>query len=125
MGDPLSIAASAVGILSLGLQSTEYLYRFYTACRDREKDLATVIKQLDQLLRTLQNIEQVVCTRRWRSGEAAIIQSIEESITHCQDTVQDLQVHVARIQKSLRIRGRTSLSRLVDRPPTPSSGKRT
>ena len=49
MTDPLSIAASTAGLLSLGLQATEYLYAYYTACRDQDHDLSRTTGRLHDL----------------------------------------------------------------------------
>ncbi|RMZ86570.1 hypothetical protein DV736_g6204, partial [Chaetothyriales sp. CBS 134916] len=94
MGDPLSVAASVAGLLSLGLQSTEYLYNYYTACRDRHRDLAKIADQLGGLLESLQIIDQIVRTRTWRPTEQSIKQSVENSITRSEDTINVLQAEV-------------------------------
>jgi hypothetical protein len=94
MGDPLSVAASVTGLLSVGLQSTEYLYKYYTACRDQHRDLANIADQLGSLLESLQTIDQIVRTRTWRSTEQSIIQSIERSITRSDDAINELQAEV-------------------------------
>lgn len=52
MGDPFAIAARVTDLISLGLQSAEYLYQFYTAYRDRDADLARIADRLADLLRT-------------------------------------------------------------------------
>lgn len=53
MGDPLSVIASAVGVLSFGLKAIESLYNYYTACRDRDDDLASTTERLGDLLQSL------------------------------------------------------------------------
>ncbi|OQV11276.1 NACHT domain-containing protein, partial [Cladophialophora immunda] len=94
MSDPLSVAASVAGLLSLGLQSTEYLYNYYTACRDQHQDLAKTADQLGSLLESVQIIDEIVRTRTWRPNEQPIIQSIEKSITHSEDAINGLQNEV-------------------------------
>jgi hypothetical protein len=99
MGDPLSVAASVAGLLSLGLQSTEYLYQYYTACRDQHRDLAKIADQLGGLLECLQNIDRTVRTRTWRPNEQTIVQSIERSLTRSEDTINGLQAEVEKFKK--------------------------
>lgn len=99
MGDPLSVAASAAGLVSLGLQSVEYLYKFYTACRDRDTDLAHTADQLGDLLRTLQIIDDVLRTRRWRRDETTIVRHIEKSLARCEDVVDELQDECQKFKK--------------------------
>jgi hypothetical protein len=94
MGDPLSVAASVTGLLSLGLQSTEYLYKYYAACRDQHRDLTQIADQLGGLLESLEIIDQVVRTRTWRPNERSIIQSIERSITCSEEAITALQAEV-------------------------------
>ncbi|EXJ88027.1 hypothetical protein A1O1_04954 [Capronia coronata CBS 617.96] len=94
MGDPLSVAASVAGLLSLGLQSTEYLYKYYAACRDQHRDLAKIADQLGGLLESLHIIDQIVRTRKWRPTELSIIQSIERSITRSENAINVLQAEV-------------------------------
>jgi hypothetical protein len=90
MGDPLSVAASVAGLLSVALQSTEYLYKDYTVCRDQHRDLAKVTDQLGDLLESLQNIDEIVRTRKWWPTAELIIRSIERSITRSQDAINAL-----------------------------------
>ena len=91
MGDPLSVVTSLAGFLSLGLQSTEYLYKYYTAYRDQDEGLARAAHQLGDLLQSLQVIDEIVRTRTWRPGEQTILQSVERSITRCADVILELQ----------------------------------
>lgn len=99
MADPLSIAASAAGLLSLGLQTTEYLYKFYTAYRDQHQDLARISDQLSGLLETLQIIAQIVRIRKWRPDEQRIIHNVEEAITRSKTIIDTLQDEVAKFEK--------------------------
>jgi ankyrin repeat domain-containing protein 50 len=99
MGDPLSISASAAGLLSLALQSTQYLHDFYTACRDQDADLTKVSQQLGGLLGSLQNIDQILRTRTWWPDEQSILHSVERSITDSNDAIDTLQSVVDKFKK--------------------------
>jgi hypothetical protein len=99
MGDPLSVAASVAGLLSVALQSTEYLYKYYTVCRDQHRDLAKVADQLGGLRESLQIIDDHVRTRTWRPTEESIIRSIERSITRSEDAINALQAEVGKFKK--------------------------
>ncbi|KIW97054.1 uncharacterized protein Z519_02446 [Cladophialophora bantiana CBS 173.52] len=94
MGDPLSVAASVAGLLSLGLRSTEYLYKYYTACRDQHQDLAKIADQLGSLLESVQIVDEIVRTRTWRPNEQSILQCIEMSITRSEEAIKGLQGEV-------------------------------
>ena len=99
MGDPLSVSASVAGLVSLGLQTTEYLYKYYTACRDRDADLAKTADRFSGLLQSLSLINDVLRTRLWRPSERAVLQHVETSITRCHDVIDELQEAVQKCQK--------------------------
>ncbi|OAP62723.1 hypothetical protein AYL99_01950 [Fonsecaea erecta] len=98
MGDPLSVAASVAGLLSLGLQSTEYLYKYYTACRDQHRDLAKIADQLGGLYQSVKTIDKVVHTRTWRPNEQSIIQDIEKSVTRSETAIRGLEGEVGKFK---------------------------
>lgn len=99
MGDPLSIAASVAGLLSLGLQSTEYLYKFYAAYRDQHRDLARIVDQLTGLRETLQIITSTVHARTWRPDKQRIVRVIEEAVTRSEGTIHALQDEVSKFKQ--------------------------
>lgn len=99
MVDPLGTAASVAGLISLGLQTVEYLYKFYSAYRDQDEALGRIADKLSDLLGSLQNIEQVIQARQSRPGEQLILQSIEKSITLCRDIISDLEGEASKFKK--------------------------
>lgn len=99
MGDPLSVAASVAGLVSLGLQTTEYLYKYYAAYKGREEDLAKITNRLSDLLQTLSVIDRVLRTRKWRPDEQTTLQNIENAIYQSEDVIQDLQEEVQKFRK--------------------------
>lgn len=99
MADPLSIAASLGGLLSLGLQATEYLYNYYTAYRGRDQDLNRTADQLGDLFQSLRTIDQVVRQRKWQPSEQGVLQSIEKSILRCEDIFHDLEDETRKFMK--------------------------
>ena len=50
MTEPLSVAASVAGLISLGIQVTQSLVNFYNAYKYRDSDLVHMIERLDSLL---------------------------------------------------------------------------
>src|SRR6266516_5018023 len=99
MGDPLSVAAGIAGLVSLGLQTTEYLVKYYTAYRARDENLATTADRLGDLLQYLHTIDDVVRTRQWRADEKTILQRFEKSVYQCEDVIHELQAEVQKFQK--------------------------
>jgi len=94
MGDPLSVAASVAGLLSLGLQTTDYLVTYYTAYRDRDDNLARTADRLGDLLQFLHTVDNVARTRKWRANKKTILQDFEKSIARCEDVIHELQAEV-------------------------------
>lgn len=99
MGDPLSIAASVAGLLSLGLQSAEYLYKFYSTYRGQDDDLARAADKLDGLVGSLQELDELLRTRKWRRDEINILQNVEKSITRCEDVINELRDEASKFKK--------------------------
>jgi len=99
MSDPLSIAASAAGLISLGLQTTEYLYNYYTTYRDRDQDLARTADKLGDLVSTIKTIDEVVRTRKWRPDEQTVLWNVEKSIDRCGDVIHELQDEAQKFKK--------------------------
>lgn len=57
MGDPLSITASIASLIPLGLQTTEYLCKYYEAYCGQDKDLTPTADELNYLLSSFQIVE--------------------------------------------------------------------
>lgn len=99
MSDPLSIAGSVVGLISLGLQCAEYLYNYYTTYRDRRQDLAQIADQLGSLLDSLRIIDEVVRTRKRRPNNQGIAQCIEDAIDRSERIIYILRDEVDKFKK--------------------------
>jgi len=91
MGDPLSVAASVVGFISLGMQVTQLLVDFYTSYRDRDSDLAATTKKLESLLDIFQQLKETLDSRRFEADERSLIEKIETTITDCDESIKELQ----------------------------------
>ena len=50
MTEPLSVAASVTGLISLGIQVTQSLVDFYNAYKNRDSDLVHITERLESLL---------------------------------------------------------------------------
>lgn len=99
MADALGVAASVAGLVSLGLQTTEYLYKFYSAYKDRDEDLSKTTRRLGDLLQSLNVIDDVLQKRTWRPDEKTTLQSLENAIQQSEDVIQDLREEVKKLQK--------------------------
>ena len=91
MSDPLSIAAGAAGLISLGIQVTQSLVDFYNAYRNRDSDLIHTTARLESLLSIFQSLEQTLSDRKFQADERGLINNIEASIQNCDELIQELQ----------------------------------
>jgi Fungal N-terminal domain of STAND proteins len=77
MGDPLSIAASVAGLVSLGIQACQGLTSYYQAYTDRPENVAKTIRSLESLCGSLQNLETTLSKRRFHpENEQVVKQSL-------------------------------------------------
>ena len=100
MADPLSITGSVVGIISLGIQVTTSLVKFYSSYKGRESDIIRMTEKLDGLLVILQSVETTLSGRKFHVDERSLIQGIETSIKSCAEIIQELQDVCQKISRS-------------------------
>lgn len=91
MGEPLSIAASIAGLMSLGIQVTETLVDFYSSYKHQDSDLVGTIEKLNNLLTILKSLENTLSNRNFQVDERSLIKSIETSIRNCDRLIHELQ----------------------------------
>lgn len=77
MGDPLSIASAAVGILSFGISVCHRLLEYYHSWKDAEGDVAKMYLAIQRLAKTLILIKS---TTEHKNFNRKIVSQIEESI---------------------------------------------
>lgn len=99
MGDPISIAGSAVGIISLGLQVTQSLVSFYMSYRDKERDLNRTIQNLSNLGANLESLDNALKERKFREEEIESKERIESLIKDCEELIRELKEECDRFQK--------------------------
>jgi ankyrin repeat domain-containing protein 50 len=90
MTDPLSITAGVAGLISLGVQVTESLIKFYTLYKNRDADVNRTSEKLESLLGTFQFLFSVLQKRTFRPDEQDLIKNIESFVDKCDELVQEL-----------------------------------
>ncbi|KAL9100680.1 MAG: hypothetical protein Q9163_003967 [Psora crenata] len=100
MADPLSVAGSVVGLISLGIQVTQSLVNFYNAYETRDSELLHMIKRLDSLLDIFQCLKKTLLDRHYQADERSLIESIETSIKSCEELIQGLQDECQKFSKT-------------------------
>ncbi|KAF7551315.1 hypothetical protein G7Z17_g5112 [Cylindrodendrum hubeiense] len=94
MADPLSVAGSVVGIISLGIQVTQSLVDYYTAIKNQESFIADTTKRLERLLEVFQLLRAHIDGRKFRTEECKLLSSILSSVEHCEEYITELQDEV-------------------------------
>ena len=100
MTDPLSIAGSVAGVVSLGIQVTQSLIDFYKSYRYQDSELAGITGKLESLVETLQHLENALPGRTFQADELSLVKSIEKSITDCDELIQELQEECQKFSKT-------------------------
>ncbi|KAL9045262.1 MAG: hypothetical protein Q9214_001672, partial [Letrouitia sp. 1 TL-2023] len=90
MTDPISVAGSAVGIISLGLQVTQSLASYYISCKDQDSDLDHTTKNLSILEATLKSLDNALRERKFQEEEIESVRRIDSLIWDCKDLIQEL-----------------------------------
>jgi hypothetical protein len=92
MADPLSIAGSAVGIVSIGLQVTSDFLRYLSSFKNQAKELSAVNNKLSGLQSSLRVLESTLKSiPDVSSARAQTIQLVNESIAACTEGVENLK----------------------------------
>lgn len=100
MSDPLSIAASVVGLLSTGIKVTQSLVDFYVSYKDCDSDLAGITNKLESLLTTFKTLKDTVSRRNFRPDERDLIRDIESAIQGFNDLTRKLQYECKKFKKT-------------------------
>ncbi|RYP18310.1 hypothetical protein DL765_004030 [Monosporascus sp. GIB2] len=97
--DPLSVAGSVVGIISLGLQVTQYLFDYYTAVKHQHSSVAHTTQRLERLLGILQSLRHQVDGRTYRADEQRLLCNIGSSVQQCEECIRELEDEVNKFKQ--------------------------
>src|SRR2546423_3362835 len=100
MTDPLSVAAGIAGLISLGIQVTESLVKFYTSYNGQDTDVARTTGRLESLLSTFRFLHAALQSRIFRPDEQGLIKNIESSIYKCDELIQELKEECEKFNKA-------------------------
>ena len=100
MTEPLSVAASVAGLVSLGIQVTQSLVNFYNTYKYRDSDLVHMIERLVSLLDIFQCVKKTLPHRHFQADERSLVESIETSIKSCEEWIQELQDECQKFSKT-------------------------
>lgn len=90
--DGLSVAANVAGVVSLGVEVTKALLKYYNDYKDREAEVASTIKKLDRLLGMLENLTTHLNNNAQSlPKDQKMLVSIQSAIGDCEECIEELQ----------------------------------
>lgn len=99
MSDPLSVAGSAVGIISLGIQVSQGVYNYISSMRGRDKDIDTASTQVSHLLRTFQALSDLIPKiQSLPDSDTEAIQTLRQCLQESERGVEELRVLLESLQ---------------------------
>ena len=99
MADPLSITASAAGVISLGLTVSKGLIDYYESYKASDATVTTMFSQVEALASTLAILNNVL-DRRFAQLDPTILRNAEQSIENCRGGLLQLEKKLAKVQGS-------------------------
>ncbi|CAG2000495.1 unnamed protein product [Fusarium graminearum] len=88
MSDPLSVAGTAVGIASLGIQVCQGLIKYLQAVNDRNEEIKDAVRDVKQVLSLLDNLNNTLPNVSLGNGST----SIQTCIANCNQKLTELQM---------------------------------
>ncbi len=114
--DGLSVAASVVGVVSLGIGVAQSLIDFYMTHKAREPSIAHTTKKLERLLGIFETLQQQLAKRKFQPDEQQLLQDIENSISDCEEFICELQAETDKFKNQptdgVRAAARTAARRV-------------
>ncbi|MCJ1427238.1 hypothetical protein MMC29_005141 [Sticta canariensis] len=100
MSDPVSVAGTAMGVISLGIQVTQSLVEYYTSYKSQYSALADMVERLEYLSDIFQSLKKTLLDRQVQTEEQSFIKSIYVSIRHCDELIYELQEECQKFRKT-------------------------
>lgn len=97
-GEAFGVAGSAVGVISLGIQATQYLFDFYTAVKNLESNAADTTKRLGELLELLEILQDQIKDREFLDHECALLARITSLVENCEEYIEELREEVEKFK---------------------------
>jgi ankyrin repeat domain-containing protein 50 len=100
MVDPLSVAAGVAGLITVGVQVSQGLVKFYSAYKFQHENVAKIFRKLEKLLNTLEPLDEVLRNRKFKADEAQQLANVEDSIESCKEAISDLKCELDKLGES-------------------------
>ncbi|KAF2176158.1 hypothetical protein K469DRAFT_608033 [Zopfia rhizophila CBS 207.26] len=89
MGDPISVAGTAVGITSLGIQTCQGIIRYYEQFKNFDDEISATIQRVKRLNGILHALEPMV--RHLELDNNAISEQVRLSLSECKEGLRNLE----------------------------------
>ncbi|CAG7557563.1 unnamed protein product [Fusarium equiseti] len=87
MSDPLSVAGTAVGITSLGIQVCQGLIKYLRAVRGRKEEIAESVREVDRVVSLLSSVNRLVP----RVGSANETAQLRDCLKNCHTELKNIE----------------------------------
>lgn len=91
MGDPLSISASVIALLTAGITATTSIVEFYTSYKQQDSQVDSITGKLQELLSMFESLTNTFSNRVFRADECSVIEIVETSIGKCHALFAEFQ----------------------------------
>ena len=96
MGDPASIAGTAVGVVSLGLQVSQGLIEYYGQWKDFDADVTAMYASVEQLERGFRLVRENLSAER--IAMLSSVREVEGSIQLCEAGIVELRRRLEKVR---------------------------
>ena len=90
MSDPLSIAAGAAGLLSLGIQVVQSLVGIYVSYKSQGSTVRNTIEKLQSLETAFKCLKASLSKRHFQANEQSLVNNIVQAIQNCNELIREL-----------------------------------
>jgi hypothetical protein len=97
MGEAFGVAGSAVGIISLGIQTAQGILWYYGAWKDRDDDISNMCASLNNLTETLKALQETVKPPALFSE--IVKDNVEKSINAFNKTLNKLEDELEKVKE--------------------------
>lgn len=98
MAEAFGVAGSAVGVISLGIQATQFLFDYYTAVKNLESNAADTTKRLGGLLELLQILQDQIENPKFLDESSPLLARIAALVENCEEYIEELREEVEKFQ---------------------------
>ena len=103
MADPFSVAASAVSVVSLGIQVCQGLLSYYSDYKSYDDDVSSLCRKVEDLRSTLEICADVLQKPGLTASKASA--NVAKNMGACKDSLDSLQNSLDSCQKNPRPQG--------------------